>query len=84
MIEMPMYYFHLRDGEPVPDVDGTELLNLAEARTHAWGVARELMSKSPGMLDRDWTQWSMFVHDGGGNELFSFRLVDIWSNTAGQ
>jgi hypothetical protein len=37
---MPMYYFHLRDGEPVRDVDGTELLNLVEARRHALGVAR--------------------------------------------
>ncbi len=74
---MPMYYFNLRDGEAVTDVDGTELLSLAEARSHALGVARELMSKSRGMLDRDWTQWSMFVHDDNGNELFSFRLIDI-------
>jgi hypothetical protein len=74
---MPMYFFHLRDGESVSDVDGTELLNLVEARSHALRVARELMSKSRGMLDHDWAQWSMFVHDGGGNELFSLRFVDV-------
>ena len=31
---MPMYYFHLRDNEKITDVDGTDLVDLAAARTH--------------------------------------------------
>jgi len=50
---MPMYYFHLRDDQTVPDVDGTDLLNASEARDHAIGVARELMFRSEGMLDHN-------------------------------
>jgi hypothetical protein len=60
-----MYYFHLRDDESVPDIDGTDLSNASEARTHAIGVARELMFKSRGMLDHDWAYWTMSVRDSG-------------------
>jgi hypothetical protein len=77
---MPMYYFHLRDDESVPDIDGTDLSNASEARTHAIGVARELMFESRGMLDHDWEYWTMSVRDSGGNELFSFRLSDLEIN----
>jgi hypothetical protein len=55
---MPMYYFHLRDDETVPDIDGTDLSNASEARTHAIGVARELMFKSRGMLNHNWAYWT--------------------------
>lgn len=42
---MPMYYFHLRDDKTLSDVDGTELVDASEARSHAIGVARELIRK---------------------------------------
>jgi Domain of unknown function (DUF6894) len=74
---MPMYYFHLSDNETVQDVDGTNLADTSAARIHAFGVARELMFRSQGMLDREWSQWRMLVHDGGGTELFSFQLSDF-------
>jgi hypothetical protein len=77
---MPMYYFHLRDDQTVPDVDGTDLLNASEARDHAIGVARELMFRSEGMLDHNWALWKMSVHDNEGNELFSFRLTGPTDN----
>src|SRR6516162_10038840 len=72
---MPMYYFHLRDDQTLPDVDGTDLLNASDARDHAIGVAQELMFRSEGMLGHNWALWKMSVHDNEGNELFSFRLT---------
>ncbi|MEJ2379147.1 MAG: hypothetical protein P8Y71_28390 [Pseudolabrys sp.] len=73
---MPMYYFHLRNTDLIKDVDGTDLPDEAAARAHATGVARELMSGSSGMLDQDWSRWSMAVHDESGNELFSFPFIE--------
>jgi hypothetical protein len=74
---MPMYYFHLSDNGTLPDVDGTDLSDLSAARTHAFGVVRELMFGSQGMSGHDWSQWKMSVHEDGGNELFSFLLSDF-------
>jgi hypothetical protein len=74
---MPMYYFHLSNDQKVPDVDGTDLADRSAARTDAVGVARELMFRSKGMLDHDWSLWRMSVQDDGGNEFFSFPLTDF-------
>ena len=74
---MPRYYFHLSDDHRLLDVDGTDLSDLAAARTHAFGVARELTFKSEGLLDHDWSVWRMLVHDDGGIELFSLPLADF-------
>lgn len=73
---MPKYYFHLLDKETIPDSEGTELADLAEARRHADVVARELTYNSAGILDRCWSEWTMSVHDDHGKELFSFRLSE--------
>ena len=74
---MPMYYFHLSDDYKLPDVDGTDLSDLAAARSHAFGVARELTFKSEGMLNHGWSLWRMLVHDDNGRELFSLELSDF-------
>jgi hypothetical protein len=63
---MPMYYFHLRDHKTLFDVDGTEFVDAAEARSHAIGVARELIFNRNGMLGRDWSRWRMSVNDDDG------------------
>ena len=73
---MPMYYFHLRDNEKITDVDGTQLDDLDAARSHADGVAQELMFKSSGILGEEWSKWTMVVDDGEGLELFSFLMSD--------
>jgi len=72
-----MYFFHLSNDQKVPDVDGTDLADPSAARSHAFGVARELMSGGQGMLDHDWSLWRMLVHDAAGTELFSFWLSDF-------
>ena len=74
---MPMYYFHLRDNEPILDVDGTELIDIEAAQDHARGVARELTFKTDGILGEAWSEWSMHVHDADGLELFSFPMADV-------
>ena len=77
---MPKYYFHLSDTETIPDSEGTELADLAEARRHADVVVRELTYNSNGMLDRRWSDWTMSVHDDQGKELFSFQLSVLGSS----
>ena len=72
---MPMYYFHLHDQERIVDAEGTDLANVAAARAHATGVARELTFNSPGMLQREWSAWTMSVQDAQGNVLFSFPMA---------
>jgi hypothetical protein len=74
---MPMYYFHLYDDAPLLDDDGTELIDLAAARDHAAGVARELTFKSEEFLQQDWSNWTMRVHDHEGTELFSLVMKDF-------
>ena len=37
---MPMYHFHLHDDKTLSDIDGTEFVDAAEARSHAIGAAR--------------------------------------------
>jgi hypothetical protein len=77
---MPMYYFHLRDNEPILDPDGTDLIDLEAARDHADNVARELMFKTDGILGEAWSMWSMHVEDNDGLELFSFPMSDVKSD----
>jgi Domain of unknown function (DUF6894) len=58
---MPIYCFHLLDDAKRIDTEGSGLADLAAARTHAFGVARELLFKSRGMLDEGGASWSMSV-----------------------
>ena len=74
---MPMYYFHLYDNVPLRDEDGTELIDLAAARDHAAGVARELTFKSANLMQEDWSNWTMRVLDHEGTELFSLVMSDF-------
>ena len=74
---MPVYFFHLKDHHEMNDVDGTELAGADEALAHAFVVAREIMFKRDAMLERDWSQWTMSVHDNNDTELFSFQMSDL-------
>ena len=74
---MPMYYFHLYDDAPLRDDRGTDLIDLAAARDHAAGVARELTFKSADFMEQPWSNWTMRVHDHDGTEIFSLALTDF-------
>jgi Domain of unknown function (DUF6894) len=81
---MPLFYFNLQNTHTLADPDGTELPDVTAARAHAFGVARELMFKRRGMLERDWADWRMSVRDAGGKEVFSFTLPDVESGKNGR
>lgn len=80
---MPIYYFHIRNTDTIADPDGTDLVDEGAARAHANGVARELMFHSEGMLEHDWSAWSMAVHDEDDRELFSFPFSEIEDGNGG-
>jgi hypothetical protein len=74
---MPRYYFHLYDHVPLRDEEGLEFINLAAARSHAAGLARELTLKSADFMEQNWSDCTMRVHDHEGTELFSLALSDF-------
>jgi len=77
---MPLYYFHIRNGDTIRDTDGTELPDHDSARAHANGVARELMENSDGILGDEWSNWRMIVHDEDGDEVTSFGFSEVDKN----
>lgn len=81
---MPRFYFHLRNEQSITDTDGTELPDIEAARAHALVVAHELMFNRDGMLEQDWSGWTMSVQDAEGREVFSFTLADAGSEMAGR
>jgi hypothetical protein len=74
---MPMYYFHLYNGVSLRDDRGTDLVDIAAARDHAAGVARELTFQTTGIMDKDWSNWTMRVQDDQGIEQFSLAMSDF-------
>ena len=70
---MPMYYFHIRDGDHLePDPDGTELPDLDAARTEALKVAQELMAEVANLGRRAVIE----IADGGGQTILSVPFSD--------
>lgn len=52
---MPRFYFHISSkDEDVPDHDGMELKNLAQAHDHAMTVIRDTLPFVVDQLDRGW------------------------------
>ena len=75
---MAMFYFDVHDGDRVlKDDDGTDLADIDAARAHAVVVVQELMFRRDGMLERDWSEWKMSIHDGEGGELLRFNFSDV-------
>jgi hypothetical protein len=77
-----MYYFNLYDDVSILDDNGTNLINLAAARDHAAGVARELTFNSVGLMEQNWSKWTMRVHNDEGAELFSLVMSDFHSGNS--
>lgn len=71
---MARYYFNLDDGTDYPDLDGTELPDLAAARQEALRFAGALVSN----LGEDFwlgQEWALRVADENDLTLFSLMLV---------
>lgn len=47
---MPRFYFHVDDGELLPDLDGTELRDIEDARAEAVGATGTMLEE----LDGGW------------------------------
>jgi hypothetical protein len=56
-----------------PDHEGTELPDLAAAKSHASAVAEELMRHSDGST----RHWSMRVEEGSGEPQFDLFFADV-------
>lgn len=76
-MSMPRYFFHVKDGSDYPDLQGTELADLASARNEALRFAGHLLSETG---ERFWAsgEWRMCVQDEGGRTLFelAFQAID--------
>lgn len=70
------FYFSVGNVAILDDAEGTELPDLAAARSHAGAVALELMRQREGMLGHPWPDWTMTVKNEKGEEVFSLRLAD--------
>jgi hypothetical protein len=68
---MPRYFFHLTDGQTVPDCVGEEFGSPETAREHAVAVAREL---SRGGLSDLLTGRHIAVRDERGVVIFKISL----------
>lgn len=76
---MPRYFFHVKDGEDFPDLQGTVLDNLAAARAEAVRFAGALLSESH---DKFWAsgEWNLRVTTE--EQLTLFQLTFFVTNGA--
>ena len=81
---MPRYYFHVADGKDFPDLQGTELADLAAARREALRFSGAMLSDAS---ERFWSgdDWAMTVTDERGLTLFvlNFMATDAPAVSAG-
>lgn len=70
---MPRYFFHVQDGQDFPDLEGTELPDLAAARAQAVQFAGSLLADQP---ETFWAsgEWHLQVTDEAGLSLFQLTF----------
>lgn len=73
---MPRYFFHVADGQDLPDLQGTMLPGLAAARAEALKYTGTLLRE---IGEGFWTgeQWTMTVTDEEGLVMFTLMLMAI-------
>jgi len=72
---MPRYFFHIDNGEFVPDPTGTELPDLDAARLEAVRAAGEMIIEAKESFWEHQTPWNMHVTDGGRRLLFTLQFA---------
>lgn len=72
--DVPRYYFHVKDGQDYPDLQGTVLAGPEEARREAVRFSGDLLCHGDPTF---WsgTEWSMHVTDGSGKTIFTLLFV---------
>ena len=68
---MPKYFFHIRDGEYMPDEVGMELSGLAAAKRETIAFASRLMANN---ADKFWGGEDWFVEVTDDRDLLLFKL----------
>jgi hypothetical protein len=71
---MPRYFFHIDDGTLAPDYEGTELADLADARSAAVALAGALLKDFDGEFWSNGQHWTLHVTDEERRLLFSLHL----------
>ena len=67
-------YFDLRsDQDTLPDVEGVEVADLAQARRVALEMIQELRQEDPSVA-QEWSGWTLHVADIAGRVLFTLDL----------
>ncbi|MBP0492053.1 DUF6894 family protein [Pararoseomonas indoligenes] len=71
---MPRYFFHVRDGQSLPDRTGKELPNISAAKQQAVHLAGGLLKADNGAF---WSgeEWQMEVVDEAGLVLFTLDFL---------
>lgn len=73
---MPRYFFHSEDGRLEHDQVGTELADVAAARTEAVRFAGSLLTNRPEALWQT-TRWRLLVTDESSTILFSIEVNTV-------
>ena len=71
---MPRYFFHVDNGEFIPDKTGTDLADLNAARVAAVRAAGEMINESGPSFWEHQTPWNMHVTDVDRMLLFTLQF----------
>jgi hypothetical protein len=71
---MPRFYFDIRDGEFIPDDEGTELADLEAARIQAVMLSGALLSENPSKF-WEGEEWQLEVRDDAHLILFILTFM---------
>ena len=72
---MPRYFFHVRDGQDLPDTEGSELPDLRAVRDEALRSSGEMLCDTEGTAEF-WTghPWTMNVVSEHGRPVLTLRF----------
>ncbi|TPI57674.1 MULTISPECIES: hypothetical protein [unclassified Mesorhizobium] len=72
---MTTYYFHVDNGEFIPDGDGVDLPDLDAARQEAVRAAGEMINESKRSFWEGMTPWIMNMTDDENHLLFTLQFA---------
>ena len=78
---MKLLFFHVQDYTTQPDIEGTELAGLSEAKYEAVRLAGSMMLNEIEMF-LDGKDWSIHVTDAKGSKLFSYTIQGLDPSSA--
>lgn len=85
---MPLYFFHVDDGDFLPDQDGTKLPDHDAAAAEAVSTAGQILAEVDGGFRTHSKPWVMHVTDADMRLLFSLHFAaevpsgDVYFDTA--